>query len=336
VQVAHLFPTALIASLVLCIAPVSAAPHCADARIGINLAGAEFGKHPGREGHDYRFPTAEQIAYFKKVGFRAIRLPVRWERLQPVLHGALDERYLSGIVTFLDNAQAHGVDVLIDLHNYARYDRQLLGTEAVPASAFFDVWQRLARALNSHQALHGYGLMNEPYNTAGLWHQVAQSGVDGVRSVDRTRRIYVAGERFSSAAAWEKVNPAPFVSDPVNLEVYEGHFYLDKDGSGKYVSTDPVKDPATFAQERMEPFIRWLERHGKTGAIGEWGVPADDERWLGAVDRVLEIAGAKCMRTYVWAGGNWSPVYKLSLQPLKGADKAITRHFSSLLGNRSR
>jgi endoglucanase len=254
-----------------------------------------------------------------------------WERLQPALNGPLDAKYLAGIVTFLDGAAANGVDVLIDLHNYARYERQLLGSEAVPASAFFDVWQKLARAVSSHKALHAYGLMNEPYNTKGLWHQVAQSGVDGIRSVDRIHRIYVAGERFSSTSAWEKVNPPPFVNDPLNLEVYEGHFYLDADGSGKYVSSEPVKDPAIFVEERMEPFIRWLAKYNKTGAIGEWGVPSDDERWLGAVDRVLEIARAKCMRTYVWAGGNWSPGYKLSHQPLNGVDKAITRHFSRIL-----
>jgi endoglucanase len=323
----------LAAAICLCTSLVFAAGTCSDARTGINLAGAAFGTNiPGREGFDYRFPTGDQIAYFTKVGFESTRLSITWERLQPALNGPLDQKYLAGIVAFLDSAAANGTDVLVDLHNYARYRGEIIGSDAVPAGAFFDVWQRLARALNSHKALYAYGLMNEPYNTKGLWHRVAQSGVDGIRSVDNAHRIYVAGEGFSNTFLWGKLNPAPFVRDPANLEVYEGHIYLDADFSGKYNSTDPFKDPSKVVDERLQPFVEWLVRYGKNGAIGEWGVPSDDERWFGGVDRMISVARANCLPTYYWAGGNWSPGYKLSLQPLNGVDRALSVHFSRILG----
>ena len=64
----------------------------------------------------------------------------------------------------------------------------------------------------------------------------------------------------------------------------------------------------------------------------EWGVPHHDERWFPGVDRMLEISRANCLRTYVWAGGNWSPGYKLSLAPLGGIDRLLTTYFARILG----
>lgn len=322
----------LFAIVGLCVSLAFADDKCVDARTGINLAGAGFGTNiPGREGFDYRFPTSSQISYYAKIGFKSLRLSILWERLQPSLNGPLDRRYLEGIVSFLDGAAANGVDVLIDLHNYGRYKGELIGGDAVPASAFLDVWQRIARALSTHKALYAYGLMNEPYNTGGLWRQVAQSGVDGIRSVDSSRRIYIQGEGYSPTGFWGKTTPEPFVLDPANREVYEAHIYLDADYSGKYHSSEPPKDPATLVDERLGLFIRWLAKYGKNGAVGEWGVPSDDARWLGGVDRLIELARANCMPTYVWAGGNWSPGYKLSLEPLKGVERVLTRHFYGIL-----
>jgi len=306
---------------------------CPNARTGVNLAGAEFGRNiPGVEGTDYRFPTREQVEYFAKVGFNSIRLPVKWERLQPQLGGELDSRYLAGIRSVLDSAEERDMDVLIDLHNYARYRGELVGSEDVPARMLFDVWRRVALALGAHKGLYAYGLMNEPFNTKGLWHEAAQAGVDGIRSVDRTHRIYVAGEGFSNTMRWPRLNPEPFVRDPANLEVYEGHLYLDPDFSGKYHVTDPASDPAALAGERMQPFVQWLQKHGKEGAIGEYGVPSEDARWFGGVDKVIEMTREACLSTFYWAGGNWSPGYKLSLKPLNGNDRALTRHFMRLLG----
>jgi endoglucanase len=121
------------------------------------------------------------------------------------------------------------------------------------------------------------------------------------------------------------------VQDPVNLEVYEGHVYFDADSSGKYVSSDPIKDPARLIDERVQPFLDWLSANGKRGAIGEWGVPSDDARWFSGVNRMLELSQGNCLPTYVWAGGNWSPGYKLSLEPLKGIHRILTTHLAGAL-----
>ncbi|MDP1664540.1 MAG: glycoside hydrolase family 5 protein [Methylobacter sp.] len=301
------------------------AAECALPERGINLAGAEFGpgRIPGKVNYDYRFPTAAKIQYYDEARFNAIRLPFIWERLQPVLYGALDPAYLALIIKFLDDASLQNQHVLLDLHNYGRYRGNIVGTEAVPAKAFRDVWKRLAQAVGNHRALLAYGLMNEPHDTGGRWHQVAQAGVDGVRMIDPSHYIYVAGDGWSNAHRWPSVNPTPFVTDPSGLVVYEAHVYFDADYSGRYLtSLDDTVNLPLLVEKRLQPFIDWLAKYGQRGVIGEWGVPGNDPRWLLALDKFLDVADQNCLGWFYWAGGMWwSDAYVLSLEPINGVDR---------------
>ena len=286
---------------------------------GINLVPLPTGWYNGAV--ELQFPTAAHIAYYKGVGLNAVRLPIVWETMQPVLNGPLDARYLSHAREFLDKAQAQGMKVLIDLHNYGRYRDKLVGSTEVPATAFRDIWQRLATAFSSHPSVYAYGLMNEPHDTNGLWHGVAQSGVDGVRAVDKTRPIYVAGDSWSNSQRWPMVNPMPFVSDPVNRIVYEAHIYFDDDFSGRYKTPAGSTDLVARAEQRLQPFLTWLTQHGQRGAIGETGIPSDDPRWLQALQKFLEMSDTACLDWFMWAGGAWRETYELSHEPINAIDR---------------
>ena len=65
-----------------------------------------------------------------------VRLPFRWERLQPQLNQPLDTVELSRVKAFVDAATAEGVTVLLDVHNYARWHGDIIDSAAVPNSAF--------------------------------------------------------------------------------------------------------------------------------------------------------------------------------------------------------
>jgi endoglucanase len=296
---------------------------CTTDERGINLAGAEFapGQIPGVQGRHYRFPSAEHIRYYDEAGFNSIRLPFIWERLQPKLFEALDSAYLAQLINFMDEAAQTGQRVVLDLHNQGRYRGNIVGSDAVPAAAFRDLWRRIASTVHQHKALLAYGLMNEPHDTGGLWHKVAQAGVDGVRDVDPVHEIFVAGESWSSAERWPRVNPAPFVSDPSELVVYEAHAYFDPDASGRYLKPLGDVNLPQLVEQRLRPFVDWLTRYGQRGVIGEWGVPGDDPRWLGALDKFMDIADQSCLGWFYWAGGIWGSTYTLSLEPIDGRDR---------------
>lgn len=292
---------------------------CESQMRGINLVPLPSGWRNGAP--ELVFPKVEHISYYRSVGMNSIRIPLNWETLQPSLFGDLNFRYLRQLFEFLDQADAQDMKVLIDLHNYGRYQKQLVGSPAVPAEAFRDLWARLAKVLAGKNAVYAYGLMNEPHDTEGLWHKVAQSGVDGIRSVDTTRQIFVAGDGWSNAQRWPKVNPVPFVTDPARKLVYEAHTYFDDDFSGRYRTPAGNTDLAERAEQRLQPFLDWLRRNGQRGAIGEFGVPMDDPRWLQAQERFLDLADQACLDWFVWAGGAWRPTYELSMEPVSGKDR---------------
>jgi hypothetical protein len=167
-------------------------------RRGVNLAGGEFGhKQPGFDnahlgtfGSDYYFPTAADIAVLAARRITTVRLCVSWERLQPTLLGALDSTYLGRITAVADACLANGVGLVIDLHNYARYEYSDSGTKKVLvlryedgvdlASAgptaedagklgknyLIDLWRRVSNAYRTHAGVVAYELMNEPHDVA--------------------------------------------------------------------------------------------------------------------------------------------------------------------------
>lgn len=92
---------------------------------GVNLSGAEFtadASHlPGVVDRDYRYPTRADLRYVAGRGHRMVRLPIRWERIQPALMSPLQPAELERIRLTIDSTAAVGLKVLVDLHNYARY-----------------------------------------------------------------------------------------------------------------------------------------------------------------------------------------------------------------------
>jgi endoglucanase len=75
------------------------------ARRGVSLCGAEFGADKadfsnedlGVFGRDYTYNSERTAAYFCDNDLRLLRLPFRWERLQPRLGEALDETELNAV-----------------------------------------------------------------------------------------------------------------------------------------------------------------------------------------------------------------------------------------------
>lgn len=277
---------------------------------GVNLAGAEFGEGhlPGTFGVDYTYPGESDFQAAAAAGHGFVRLPVRWERLQPVLGEALDADEVSRLNQALDLAQATGLPVLVDVHNYGRYYGQVIGDPAVTIEAFADFWVKMALALRDKPSLWGYGLMNEPHDMNGSWPGAAQAAVNALRNIDKIHAVVVAGDGWSSAQHWCEVNQDLNVYDPSHNLHYEAHLYLDRDGSGRYAGSydDEGATPTTGA-DRAAPFLAWLRERGATGIIGEINVPGDDPRWLDALASTLTTLAEAGVPYAGWAAGPWWP-----------------------------
>ena len=313
---------------------------------GINLAGAEFGsealtfscRNPGAFGKEYTYPSPATIRYFSDWGFKKVRLPIRWERVQPRLLGELNSQELVQILNIFDACQESGLKVLLDLHNYGRYktgssdapqghviDSASGRTQGVTRVALADFWLRVSEVLRPHAALEGFGLMNEPHDMqTSDWPAISQHVVTALRDSGDRSWIYVAGDNWSHAHDWAKHNgPTPWINDPVDQVVYEAHCYFDSDASGTYKSSfirELDQDPATATRgtDRLRPFLNWCVQNQVRGIIGEFGIPRDDRGWDPVLGAFLELADEVGLETYAWAGGDWWGDYPLSLQPENG------------------
>src|SRR5262245_5526878 len=90
---------------------------------GLNRAGGEYGDDwEGWTGSTYyTVPTttelAAELAFYGSRGFNIIRLPISWGRLQHKLGGDLDTAYKNEVLAFVNQANAGGWVVVLDLHN---------------------------------------------------------------------------------------------------------------------------------------------------------------------------------------------------------------------------
>lgn len=143
--------------------------------------------------------TDDLLAAAAERGLDHIRLAIFWDAIEPT-QGNYDTAYLDKVVAALDRAEAHGVSVILDMHqdvygpafgsrgipewatrtdgvpftpqatwllNYLEpavqnaFDH--LYEDADLRQAQLDVWMQVVNRVKDHPAVFGYDLMNEPF-----------------------------------------------------------------------------------------------------------------------------------------------------------------------------
>ncbi|HEX7277225.1 MAG TPA: cellulase family glycosylhydrolase [Acidimicrobiales bacterium] len=227
-------------------------------RRGLNMSGGDFGTpgpldatsafsnaNPGTYNSAYHFDTQQSFSYVASRGINLVRLPVRWERVQPTLGGALNAAEVQRISDAVARASAAGMRVIIDIHNYGAYwlsngtqgVRHPIGSAEVTVTHFASLWRNLSTAFKANAGVAGYGLMNEPVGMAGpvAWEQASQAAVTAIRQNADPKLVLVPGYNWSGAQQWTSQHPRAWITD-ANVR-YEAHHYWDRDNSGAYLNT---------------------------------------------------------------------------------------------------
>lgn len=295
---------------------------------GVSLAGAEFGEGnlPGTYGSHYIYPSVSSVAYFKAKGMNLVRLPFRWERLQPTLMQAFDATELSRLAAFVDGVTATGVTVLLDPHNYARYHGDPIGSGAVPHAAFADFWSRLAARFKGNDKV-AFGLMNEPHDMpTEQWLAAANAALAAIRATGAGNVVTVPGNAWTGAHSWSQswygtanATVMKGIVDPGSNMIFEVHQYLDADSSG----TSSTCASTTIGSERLADFTAWLRANGYRALLGEVGAAANATCHEALTDMLTYVqAHADVWHGWTWwAAGPWWGSYMYSLEPDGAADK---------------
>ena len=232
---------------------------------GVNVAGGEFGgpggstdsfsnTNPGSYDHTYHYDAAETFTYLAQRGVKLVRIPFRWERLQPHLGAPLDEAELERIRRVVGRARASRLRVVLDMHNFGAYYlsdgkqgiRRPIGSSQVTSAHFNDVWLRISAAFRDNPGVIGYGLMNEPVGLPGservhpaqVWERASQGALSTIRRSGDRKLILVSGYAWSGVQEWSRQHPVPWITDIGDNHRYEAHHFWDRDHSGDYA--EPV------------------------------------------------------------------------------------------------
>jgi endoglucanase len=295
---------------------------------GVNLAGADFGEDalPGTFGTDYTYPTHEEVDYYVGKGLTMFRVPFRWERLQRTLRGELDATELGRLQDIVGYALSKGAWVLIDPHNYARYQGSIVGDTGsnVSADDYADFWRRLAGAITDPHVV--YGLMNEP-NTmrTELWLADANAAIAAIRGAGAPNLVLVPGNAWTGGESWSSnfygtpnADVMGGVVDPLQNYAIEIHQYLNADSSGG--TTECTS--ATIGTERLAGFEAWARQHKVRAFLGEFGTGRNQTCY----DALNDLLGSLRSKDDLWigwtfwAGGPWWGDTETSLEPQNGVD----------------
>ncbi len=304
--------------------------HATSCLRGVNIAGAEFGGPNAVYGQGYTYPSDETLDWARAQNMTAIRLPFRWERLQPELYGDFDPAELARLQVTVQAANSRGLTVILDLHNYAEYRGDRIGAGRVTADALGDFWRRLTPYFLGNDKIV-LGLMNEPADiTAKVWFDAAQAGLNAIREAGSDQLVLVPGTIWTGASHWfdpqdggSNADLFQHIEDPVDNFAFEVHQYLDEDYSGTH-RTCPRADDAVDALKAMAD---WLKTHGFTGFVGEFGgtASADCLEGLDYMTGYLNENSDVWIGWTAWAAGDWWGNYPLSLQPVDGEDRPQMR-----------
>jgi endoglucanase len=288
---------------------------------GINLSGAEFGAIPGRPAFDYAYPSAANVTYFHKLGMSAVRLPFRWERLQPQLMAPLDEAELNRLDESVSTIEAAGMVAILDLHNFGHYNEMKIGARDLPVEAFSDVWRRIADHYRNQPHLV-FSLMNEPFDIASTdWATIQTVAITAIRSTGARNFILATGTAYSGAHSWTHDLPVGNngkdmlgVKDSLNRFAFDLHQYLDSDYSGRSADCPAAEQ----AIQSIDAVSAWLRTNKRRGFLGEFAASERPECTAALTKMIARIDAepAIWIGWTMWgAGERWPQNYIFNLEP---------------------
>jgi len=290
---------------------------------GVNEAGAEFNTNP------WVYPVPASYEHLQTIGMNVFRVPFLWERLQPSLSSTtFDSTERTKLVNSITDITKNGAYAIVDPHNYARYQGNVIGSSGGPTNAQFQAfWQALASLfVNNPRVI--FGVMNEPHDmSTEQWLSASNAGIAGIRASGATQLILVPGNGYTGGHSWTANwygTPNSQVMgrtvDSGNNFAFEVHQYFDGDYSG--VNSGCKSE--TVGPDVMPPLTNWARSSGYKVFVGEFGA-GNDPTCQKCIVNFLDYlqANSDVYIGFTWwsAGPNWPADYFTLLEPINGQDR---------------
>ncbi|CAN8101244.1 unnamed protein product [Discula destructiva] len=247
------------------------------------------------------------------------RLPVSWQFLaNNQIGGQLDSPNLAKYDQLVQACLKTGAYCMVDIHNFARVNNQIIGQGGPGDEEFVSLWAQLAAKYAGEEKMV-FELMNEPHDLdINVWAATCQKAVTGIRQAGAaSQMILLAGTNFDSAATLVSSGSAAAMMNLTNPDgttdnlLLDIHKYLDEDNSGTHrtCTTDNVDAFTTVAQ--------FLRQAGRKGLISESGASSDATCMTNfcAQNTFINQNADVFVGLVGWGAGSFDTSYVLSLTP---------------------
>lgn len=288
---------------------------------GVNISNLEYSATPApewdNEVRDYR--------YIASKGFKVVRVPFKWEYLQPTVNGNLDTAYRTKLDDNIGWARDNGLKIILDCHNYGTRDisgtDQILGDGVLTDAHLADLWTKLSTLYKNEPVVLAYALMNEPhdltiqsvasnYKTTATITTMTQACIDAIRNNGDSKIIIIQRDWWDSLEnflkAWNiGTNPDVWWTDPLNNCWLELHNYFEKAGL-------TVKSRG----DELEAACLWAKARGVPLFIGEFGIPNEGRAELfSAMEYFMKVMDDYKVHGAYWAMGKSQWNVSLGIHP---------------------
>jgi len=296
---------------------------------GVNTAGYDFSvTTDGSFANDMVPPPTSQYGHFAAEGVNLFRIPFAWQEMTPTVGGTISSSFLSQYDSTVQAALATGAYVIVDLHNYARWNNQIIAQGGPTNAQYASLWSQIAAKYAGNSKII-FGIMNEPHDIPNLstWAGSVQAAVNAIRAAGATSQtILIPGSSYSSAQTLP-TEAGPYlltVTDPAGGTgklVFDVHKYLDSDNSGTHA------DCVTNNVQVLQTLVAWLQQNGNRQALLSetgGGNTASCETDLGQELAYVASAYPSLVGFSVWSAGSFATSYILSVTPnSNGSDQPL-------------
>ncbi|KAH7930545.1 cellulase-domain-containing protein [Leucogyrophana mollusca] len=288
---------------------------------GVNTAGYDFSvATDGSFSGTGTTPPASQYAHFAAEGVNLFRIPFAWQLMTPTL-GTINATFFAEYDATVQAALSASTKpyVIVDLHNYARWNGGIIGQGGPTNDQFVSIWSQLAAKYASQSKII-FGIMNEPHDLTSVpeWVDSVQLAVNAIRAAGATSQyLLLPGSSWSSAQAFP-TEAGPYliqVTDPAggtSKLLFDVHKYLDSDNSGTNAEC------VTSNVDVLTTLVTYLQANGNRQAILSetgGGNTASCETYLAEELAYIKANSGTIVGFAVWAAGAFDTSYVLSVTP---------------------
>lgn len=278
-------------------------------------SGAGQGWYPG---------FARSIA---NVGFKHVRIPVRWERADRSLEVppyTINGEFIHKVKQAVDSALANGLYVVLNMHNHLA----LMNDPDGQKDRFLAQWKQISVAFKDYPDSLVFEILNEPgvNMTYEKWNTFAALAVATIREDNPERSIMIdlsvkgLNHLFYLELPKDKnIILTPHYYAPFNL-THQGASWADPN-TGKWAGTEWWDtEPERKALQRELEILKAFEAEHKVPVhIGEFGIinnadPLSREKWSGFLSRYFDAQG------WSWAYFNFNVCCFGYLDPNAGSN----------------